>query len=109
MHVCYAQVAKLATAAGAMKAVQLAVSGAFHTPLMQPAREALVEVLYSSALLMPRCQRIYEHALFKALVCEQRNKTLSSAFTIHMQAAETSAMFASLLTVCSSPCRCWRA
>lgn len=38
------QVAKLATAAGAMKAVPLAVSGAFHTSLMQPASEALVEV-----------------------------------------------------------------
>ena len=38
------QVAKLATEAGAMKAAPLAVSGAFHTPLMQPAREALVEV-----------------------------------------------------------------
>ena len=38
------QVAKLAVEAGAMKAAPLAVSGAFHTPLMQPAREALVEV-----------------------------------------------------------------
>ena len=38
------QVAKLATEAGAMKATALAVSGAFHTRLMQPAREALVEV-----------------------------------------------------------------
>lgn len=40
-----AQVATLATAAGAMKALPLAVSGAFHTPLMQPAREALIEVI----------------------------------------------------------------
>lgn len=40
----YAQVQKLATAAGAMKCTMLAVSGAFHTPLMQPAREALVQV-----------------------------------------------------------------
>ena len=46
MHAWLAQVAKLATAAGAMKAVPLAVSGAFHTALMQPAREALVEVTY---------------------------------------------------------------
>lgn len=33
-----------------MKATPLAVSGAFHTPLMQPAREALVEV---SSLSIP--------------------------------------------------------
>jgi acyl transferase domain-containing protein len=44
-HARMVQVAKLATAAGAMKAVPLAVSGAFHTSLMQPAREALVEVM----------------------------------------------------------------
>jgi hypothetical protein len=30
---------------GALKAARLAVSGAFHTPLMQPARDALVKVL----------------------------------------------------------------
>lgn len=32
-----------ATAKGALKAVPVAVSGAFHTELMQPARDALTE------------------------------------------------------------------
>ncbi|BDA43424.1 Malonyl CoA-acyl carrier protein transacylase [Coccomyxa sp. Obi] len=49
-----AEVATLATAAGPMKAVPLAVSGAFHTPLMQPAREALIEVLGSVSFAEPR-------------------------------------------------------
>lgn len=35
---------------GALKATRLAVSGAFHTPLMQPARDALVKVLKISML-----------------------------------------------------------
>lgn len=38
------EVQKLATTKGALKATPLAVSGAFHTPLMQPAREALIKV-----------------------------------------------------------------
>lgn len=37
--------AKMAAERGALKAQKLAVSGAFHTPLMQPAREVLLEVL----------------------------------------------------------------
>jgi malonyl CoA-acyl carrier protein transacylase len=36
---------KLALGRGALKAARLAVSGAFHTPLMEPARLALLEVL----------------------------------------------------------------
>ena len=36
---------RLATAKGALKAVPVAVSGAFHTSLMAPAREALTAVL----------------------------------------------------------------
>ena len=35
---------RLATSRGALKAVAVAVSGAFHTSLMQPARDALTEV-----------------------------------------------------------------
>ncbi|GAB4817244.1 hypothetical protein N2152v2_004290 [Parachlorella kessleri] len=45
---------RLATARGALKAVPVAVSGAFHTPLMQPARDALTEVLSSVTIRDPR-------------------------------------------------------
>ena len=38
------EVMKAATVKGAMKAVPLAVSGAFHTPLMQPAQDKLKQV-----------------------------------------------------------------
>ncbi len=37
--------AELAAAAGAMKAVPLAVAGAFHTPIMRPAVERLTAAL----------------------------------------------------------------
>lgn len=37
-----------ATAQGALKAQMLAVSGAFHTPLMEPAREALTQVRWGN-------------------------------------------------------------
>ena len=40
-----ARVAALAEAAGAMKVIPLAVAGAFHTPLMQPAVERLAAAL----------------------------------------------------------------
>lgn len=43
-----------AAAAGAMKCVPLAVAGAFHTPLMEPARDRLTEVLGEVELRRPR-------------------------------------------------------
>ncbi|MEX0587079.1 MAG: ACP S-malonyltransferase [Pirellulales bacterium] len=48
------RVAELASAAGAMKTVPLAVAGAFHTPLMQPAVEALAAALAGVAIRPPR-------------------------------------------------------
>lgn len=45
------EVQRQATAKGALKAVPLAVSGAFHTPLMQPAREALEQASWEGGWL----------------------------------------------------------
>lgn len=49
-----AKVAELATAAGAMKTIPLAVAGAFHTPIMQPAVEKLTAALAGVKLNSPR-------------------------------------------------------
>ncbi len=45
--------AELAVAAGAMKAVPLAVAGAFHTPIMQSAVERLSEALAGARIVRP--------------------------------------------------------
>jgi len=42
-----------ATAAGAKRAIQLQVSGAFHSPLMQPAADGLAEYINSLSLQKP--------------------------------------------------------
>jgi [acyl-carrier-protein] S-malonyltransferase len=48
------RVATLAEAAGAMKVIPLAVAGAFHTPIMQPAVERLAAALAHVEILPPR-------------------------------------------------------
>jgi len=48
------EVQKLATAKGALKAQAVAVSGAFHTGLMSPAREAVLKVLSEVTINDPR-------------------------------------------------------
>jgi [acyl-carrier-protein] S-malonyltransferase len=48
------RVAELAGAGGAMKTVPLAVAGAFHTPLMQPAVEALSAALANVEIRRPK-------------------------------------------------------
>jgi hypothetical protein len=47
-------VAAAAGQLGALKVARLAVSGAFHTPLMEPAREALMQVLSAVEIRAPR-------------------------------------------------------
>jgi [acyl-carrier-protein] S-malonyltransferase len=47
-------VAKAAEAAGAMKTIPLAVAGAFHTPIMEPAVAKLSTTLASATLARPR-------------------------------------------------------
>jgi [acyl-carrier-protein] S-malonyltransferase len=44
----------IATELGAMKAITLAVAGAFHTPLMRPADEQLAEALARATIRPPR-------------------------------------------------------
>jgi [acyl-carrier-protein] S-malonyltransferase len=44
----------IAAALGAMKVVRLAVAGAFHTPLMEPADEHLAEILEQIEIQSPR-------------------------------------------------------
>jgi [acyl-carrier-protein] S-malonyltransferase len=48
------RVAELAVPAGAMKAIPLAVAGAFHTPIMGPAVEGLAEVLADVPMSAPK-------------------------------------------------------
>ena len=48
------RIAEAAEKAGAMKVIPLAVAGAFHTPLMQPAVERLSAVLEEVELVTPR-------------------------------------------------------
>ena len=48
------RIADLATVAGAMKVIPLAVAGAFHTSLMQPAVERLRDVLADVPMRRPR-------------------------------------------------------
>ena len=57
-----------ATKKGALKAVPLAVSGAFHTKLMQPARDALLQVrhLLQMLLLYPAMRHPWQMYLSRA-------------------------------------------
>jgi len=52
------RIAELATQAGAMKVIPLAVAGAFHTPLMQPAYDRLSAAVSKAEIRPPRIRVI---------------------------------------------------
>ena len=53
------------TAAGAKRAIKLQVSGAFHSPLMEPARAELAEAIANTTFSTPRCA-VYQNVDAKA-------------------------------------------
>ncbi len=55
------------TAAGARRALVLPVGGAFHSPLMEPAREELAEAIKNTTFNTPSCP-IYQNVSAKAVV-----------------------------------------
>lgn len=53
-------------AAGAKRALPLKVGGAFHSPLMEPAREELAKAIEETKFAAPRCP-IYQNVVAKAV------------------------------------------
>jgi [acyl-carrier-protein] S-malonyltransferase len=61
-------------AAGAKRAMVLPVGGAFHSPLMKPAREELQTAIESTRFHSPVCP-VYQNAVAKAVMDGQEIKT----------------------------------
>ena len=60
-------------AAGAKRAMQLAVSGAFHSPLMQPAKEELEAAILATTFSTPKCP-VYQNVDAKPHTCPDEIK-----------------------------------
>lgn len=58
---------ELATEAGARRALILPVGGAFHSPLMEPAREELAEAIEATRFDTPTCP-VYQNVVAKAVI-----------------------------------------
>lgn len=61
-------------AAGAKRALVLKVGGAFHSPLMQPARDELQKAIETTAFNTPKCP-IYQNVDAKAYIAPDQIKT----------------------------------
>ena len=60
-------------AAGAKRALKLPVGGAFHSPLMEPAREELAQAIISTTFHRPNCP-IYQNVVAKAVTDQEEIK-----------------------------------
>jgi len=60
-------------AAGAKRALKLPVGGAFHSPLMEPAREELAEAIMTTTFHKPSCP-VYQNVVAKAVTDPDRIK-----------------------------------
>lgn len=68
-------------AAGAKRALPLKVGGAFHSPLMEPAREELAKAIEETTFATPRCP-IYQNVVAKAVTSpEEIKKNLIAQLT----------------------------
>jgi len=63
------------TAAGAKRALRLPVGGAFHSPLMEPARAELAEAIASTEFQVPICP-VYQNVNARPTTDPQEIKTL---------------------------------
>ena len=58
---------ELLTEKGARRALKLPVGGAFHSPLMEPAREELAEAIKNTTFSNPTCP-VYQNVVAKAVI-----------------------------------------
>jgi [acyl-carrier-protein] S-malonyltransferase len=58
---------ELLTEKGARRALKLPVGGAFHSPLMAPAREELAEAIKNTTFSKPICP-VYQNVVAKAVI-----------------------------------------
>jgi len=61
------------TAAGAKRAIKLPVGGAFHSPLMEPARAELEAAIKTTEINMPRCP-IYQNVVARGVTSPEEIK-----------------------------------
>jgi [acyl-carrier-protein] S-malonyltransferase len=77
------------TAAGAKRALMLQVGGAFHSPLMEPARERLAKAIESVKFNTPKCA-VYQNATAAAhTAAEEIKKNLIAQLTAPVRWTQT--------------------
>ncbi len=77
------------TAAGAKRALKLSVGGAFHSPLMEPARTELAEAINSTNFSTPACP-IYQNVNASAVTdADQIKKNLIAQLTAPVRWTQT--------------------